>query len=184
MLVDHAADRPLVIEDMFMEFNHTRNYSAKPGMNYPSATPQDTEIWRLYRNTRPEGPPKECSSTAVSAFPAITRQAPWPWRTSGSRRHMINTEHVPTNYSFRRSEAWIFGFKSENADTLLKATEGSRVEVLGGTFLLWANRGGPSSTAVTRQSPPSICNGIGGQHFNHLSEPAGRRNSRHNKDPI
>jgi hypothetical protein len=143
VLVDHAADRPLVIEDMFMEFNHTRNYSAKPGMNYPSATPQDTEIWRLYRNTRPEGAPKEVFVNGSIGFSSDNEAGTLALENVRVWARMINTEHVPTNYSFRRSEAWIFGFKSENADTLLKATEGSRVEVLGGSFLLWANRRGP-----------------------------------------
>jgi len=143
VLLDHAADRPLVIEDIFMEFNHTRSYSAKPGMNFPSAAAQDTEIWRLYRNTRPEGAPKEVfvnnsiglSSNNEAGKLALENVRVWA--------RMINTEHVPANYSFRRSDVWIFGFKSENADTLLKATDGSRVEVLGGSFLLWAERRGP-----------------------------------------
>ncbi|TVS20928.1 MAG: twin-arginine translocation signal domain-containing protein [Planctomycetaceae bacterium] len=142
-LVDHAADRPLVIEDMFMEFNHTRNYSAKPGMNYPSATPQDTEIWRLYRNTRPEGPPKEVFVNGSIGFSSDNEAGTLALENVRVWARMINTEHVSANYSFRRSDAWIFGFKSENADTLLKATDGSRVEVLGGSFLLWTNRRGP-----------------------------------------
>ena len=57
---------------------------------------------------------------------------------------MINTEHLPAAlYSFRRSHAWIFGFKAENSETLLKAADGSRVEVLGGSFLCFNERQGP-----------------------------------------
>jgi hypothetical protein len=141
--LDHAADRPLVIEDVFMEFNHTRNYSAKPGMNFPSATPQDNEIWRLYRNTRPEGAPKEVFVNNSIGFSSENKAGTLALENVRVWARMINTEHVPANYSFRRSDAWIFGFKSENADTLLKATDGSRVEVLGGTFLLWSKLRGP-----------------------------------------
>jgi hypothetical protein len=143
VLLDHAADRPLVIEDMFMEFNHTRSYSAKPGMNYPSATPQDNEIWRLYRNTRPEGAPKEVFVNGSIGFSSENEAGTLALENVRVWARMINTEHVPANYSFRRSDAWILGFKSENADTLLKATDGSRVEVLGGTFLLWSKLRGP-----------------------------------------
>jgi hypothetical protein len=141
--LDHAADRPLVIEDVFMEFNHTRTYSAKPGMNFPSATPQDNEIWRLYRNTRPEGAPKEVFINNSIGFSSENKAGTLALENVRVWARMINTEHVPANYSFRRSDAWIFGFKSENADTLLKATDGSRVEVLGGTFLLWSKLRGP-----------------------------------------
>jgi hypothetical protein len=143
VLLDHASDRPLVIEDMFMEFNHTRNYSAKPGMNFPSATAQDNEIWRLYRNTRPEGAPKEVFVNNSIGFSSENKAGTLALENVRVWARMINTEHVPANYSFRRSDAWIFGFKSENADTLLKATDGSRVEVLGGTFLLWSKLRGP-----------------------------------------
>jgi hypothetical protein len=143
VLVDHVADRPLVIEDMFMEFNHTRKYSAKPGMNYPSATPQDTEIWRLYRNTRSGGAPKELFVNGSIGLFSDNEAGTLALENVRVWARMINTEHVPANYSFRRSDAWILGFKSENADTLLKATDNSRVEVLGGTFLLWNERRGP-----------------------------------------
>ena len=143
VLVDHAADRPLVIEDMFMEFNHTRSYSAKPGMNFPSEAAQDTEIWRLYRNTRPEGAPKEVFVNNSIGFSSDNEAGTLALENVRVWARMINTEHVPANYSFRRSDAWIFGFKSEAADTLLKATNGSRVEVLGGSFLLWYESRGP-----------------------------------------
>ena len=67
---------------------------------------------------------------------------------------MVNTEHLPgALYSFRRSDAWIFGFKSENANTLIQATDHSRFEMLGGSFLNWASYQKP--VVVSRDSQVS-----------------------------
>ncbi len=144
VFVDHAADRPLVLEDLYVIFNHGRSYAGKDGMLFPSGAAQDTEIWRLYRNTRPEGAPKELfvnSSIGFSSDNAAGTLALENVRVWG---RMVNTEHLSAAlYSFRRSDAWIFGFKSENGETLLKATDGSRVEVLGGSFLCFNELQGP-----------------------------------------
>jgi hypothetical protein len=144
VFVDHDADRPLVLEDLFVIFNHGRSACARAGMALPSAAAQNTEIWRLYRNTRPEAETREVfvnSSIGFSSDNAAGTLALENVRVWG---RMINTEHLPgALYSFRGSEAWILGFKSENADTLLKATDGSRVEVLGGSFLSFEQRQGP-----------------------------------------
>ena len=57
---------------------------------------------------------------------------------------MIGNEHLPgAQYAFRRSDVWILGFKAEHADTLFRADDHSRLEVLGGTFLNWDKRHGP-----------------------------------------
>lgn len=100
-------------------------------------------IWRLYRNTRPEGAPKEVFVNGSIGFSSDNAAGTLALDNVRVWARMINTEHVPANYPFRRSDAWIFGFKSENADTLLKATDRSRVEVLGGAFLLWSKLRGP-----------------------------------------
>jgi hypothetical protein len=144
VFVDHAADRPLVLEDVYVIFNHGRDTClAKPGMKLPSAAAQNTEIWRIYRNARPEGAPKEVFVNNSICFSSDNEAGTLALENVRVWARMINTEHVPANYSFRRSDAWILGFKSEAADTLLKATDGSRVEVLGGSFLLWYEARGP-----------------------------------------
>ena len=151
VFVDHDADRPLVLEDLYVIFNHIRNYADKPDMLFPSGAAQETEIWRLYRNTRPKGDPKEVfvnSSVGFSGDNAAGTLALSNVRLWG---RMINTENLPgALYSFRNSEAWIFGFKSEHANTLIKATDGSRVEILGGSFLNASEWPGP--VMLTRDS--------------------------------
>lgn len=137
VFLDHAADRPVILEDIYVIFNHGRSYADKAGMLFPSGAAQNTETWRLYRNSCPDGAPKEVfvnSSIGFSSDNAAGTLALENVRVWG---RMINTEHLHTLYSFRRSDAWIFGFKSENADTLLKAADGSRVEILGGSLFCW-----------------------------------------------
>ena len=156
VFVDHAADRPLVLEDVYVIFNHGRSYAGKGNMLFPSGAAQNTEIWRLYRNTRPEGAPKEVFVNSSIGFSSDNADGALALENVRAWCRMINTEHLPDAlYSFRRSDAWIFGFKSENSDTLVKATDGARVEVLGGTFLCFSERPGPvidshdSQVAVT-----------------------------------
>jgi hypothetical protein len=144
VFVDHAADRPLVLEDVYVIFNHGRSYAGKDGMLFPSGAAQNTEIWRLYRNTRPEGAPKEVFVNSSIGFSSDNADGALALENVRAWCRMINTENLPDAlYSFRRSDAWIFGFKSENSDTLVKATDGSRVEVLGGSFLCFNERQGP-----------------------------------------
>ena len=144
VFVDHSADRPLLLEDIYVIFNHVRSYAGKDGMLFPSGAAQDTEIWRLYRNTRPEGAPKELFVNSSIGFSGDNPDSTLALENVRVWGRMINTEHLPAAlYSFRRSHAWIFGFKSENTETLLKAMDGSRVEVLGGSFLCFNERQGP-----------------------------------------
>lgn len=144
VFVDHDADRPLVLEDLYVIFNHGRSYAGKDGMLFPSGAAQDTEIWRLYRNTRPQGAPKELFANSCIGFSSDNPAGTLALENVRVWARMVNTEHLPSAlYSFRRSDAWIFGFKSENGEALIKATEGSRVEVLGGSFLCFNERQGP-----------------------------------------
>ena len=152
VFVDHDADRPLVLEDLYVIFHHGRDYAGEAGMLFPSAAAQNTEIWRLYRNTRPEGAPREVFVNSSIGFAGDNAAGTLALENVRVWGRMLNTEHLPgALYSFCRSDAWIFGLKSENADTLLKATDNSRVEILGGTFLIWDQREGPVINARASQ---------------------------------
>ena len=136
VFVDHDADRPLVLEDLYVVFNHARDYAGEDGTLFPSAAAQDTEIWRLYRNRRPAGAPKEVFVNSSVNFGGDNADHTLGLENVRVWARMINTEHMQgALFPFKQSDAWIFGFKAEVANTLLKATDGSRVEVLGGTFL-------------------------------------------------
>jgi hypothetical protein len=109
-----------------------------------AATMRKAISYPFYRNTRPAGAPKDVFVNSSIGFSSDNAAGTLALDNVHLWARMINTEHLPRAlYSFRRSDAWIFGFKSENADTLVKATAGSRVEILGGSFLCFNERPGP-----------------------------------------
>lgn len=136
VFLDHEADRTVVLEDILVLFNHCRADAAEDDMLFPSAVPQDVALWRLYRNTRPEGCRKQLFVTDCLGFAGDDGSDGCAVENVSVWGRFLDTEHVSEAlYSFRRSDAWIFGFKSENSQALVRAREHSRVEVLGGTFL-------------------------------------------------
>ena len=154
VFLDHEADRPVLLEDIYVFFNHVRNDMSRENMLLPSPAAQNTTIWRLYRNTRPEGPSKEVFVNECLNFAGDDPDGHLAVENVRAWGRMVNTEHLPgALYSFRRSDAWIFGFKSENANTLIQATDHSRFEMLGGSFLNWASYQKP--VVVSRDSQVS-----------------------------
>ena len=145
VFVEHAADRTIVMEDIFVLFNHVRSYVAGDDMLFPAAVDQNTEIWRLYRNQQPQGKPKTVFANDCIGFAGDKPDGSLAVENVRFWGRMIDTEHVPgALYSFRNSQAWIFGFKSEDSDTILAARDHSRLEVLGGSFLNFSEKTGPS----------------------------------------
>ena len=148
VFLDHEADRPVVLEDIEVWFHHVREYARAPGMLFPSGAAQTTPVWRLYRNTRPEGETKEVFVNNCLFFAADGKEGKYALENVRAWARMVNSEHLPgAQYSFRRSDAWILGFKSENAGRLFEADDHARLEVLGGSFLNWAAYEGPAIVA-------------------------------------
>ncbi len=151
VFLDHDASRPVVLQDTVTVFHHIRQYAMGSEMLFPGPAAQNTSIWRLYRNTRPDGAAKEVFANNAMFFAVGGAKGNLAVENVHAWVRMGDNEHVPgAQLAFRRSDAWIFGFKSENADTLFQATDHSRVEVLGGTFLNWKPRKGP--VIVSRDS--------------------------------
>ncbi len=157
VFLDHEADRTVVLEDVLVFFQHCRGYAAKENMVFPSPAAQNTAVWRLYRNSRPTGAPKEVFVNDCLFFSADDADGKLALENVRTWARMINNEHLPgAQFSFRRSNAWILGFKSENAETLFRAEDRSRLEVLGGSFLNWSPHKGP--VIVSRDSSVSaVC---------------------------
>ena len=148
VFLDHDADRPVILEDIEVWFHHCRSYAGRADMLFPSPAAQDTSIWRIYRNTRPAGVTKEVFVNNSLFFAANDKDNKHALENVKAWARMINSEHLPgAQYAFRRSDAWILGFKSENADQLLQADDHTRLEVLGGSFLNWAQKKGPAITS-------------------------------------
>jgi hypothetical protein len=155
VLLDHEADRPVVLEDIEVWFHHVRSYARGAGMLFPSGAAQTTPVWRLYRNTRPEGETKEVFVNNCLFFAADGKEGKYALENVRAWARMVNSEHLPgAQYAFRHSDAWILGFKSENADRLFSANDHARLEVLGGSFLNWAHQEGPM--VVSKDSDVSV----------------------------
>jgi len=134
VFLDHEADRPVVLEDIEVWFHHCRNYAGKADMLFPSPAAQDTAIWRLYRNSRSAGAAKEVFVNNSLFFAGDDQDEKCGLENVRAWARMVNSEHLPgAQYAFRRSDAWILGFKSENADRLFQADDHTRLEVLGGS---------------------------------------------------
>ena len=145
VFLDHEAERPVVLEDIEVWFHHVRGYARRAGMLFPSPAAQETTIWRLYRNTRPEGATKEVFVNNSLFFASDDDKESHALRNVRTWARMVNSEHLKgAQYSFRKSDAWIFGFKSEDSEKLFLADDHSKLEVLGGCFLNWAPRKGPA----------------------------------------
>ena len=143
VLVDHAAVRSLVMEDIYVMFNHIHHMASIDGYLFPYGADEKTEIWRGYRNSTPEVRKKVFITNCISS----TGDKP-----DGSLAiqnvdffgRMVNSEHVSgALYSFFNSTVWILGFKSENSETVFAARKNTRMEILGGSFLLWSKLKGP-----------------------------------------
>lgn len=135
IFLDHEAERVTVLEDIMVLFNHCRVDAAEDNMLFPSAVPQDAPLWRLYRNSHPEGPRKKLFVTDCLGFAADDGMHDCSIENVAVWGRFLDTEHVETLYSFRNCQAWVFGFKSENTSTLIRACSNSHVEFLGGTLL-------------------------------------------------
>ena len=108
-----------VLEDILVWFNHCRTDAAEDDMLFPSAVPQEVPLWRLYRNTAPSGVRKELFVTDCLGFAGDDGSGDCAVENVSVWGRCLDTEHVSKSlYSFRRSDVWIFGFKSENSVTL------------------------------------------------------------------
>ena len=155
VFLDHEADRPVVLEDIYVYFNHARGNLSRDDMLFPSPAAQNTDIWRLYRNTRPEGAAKEVFVNDSLFFAGNDAEGKHAVENVRVWMRMVNNEHLPGGqYAFRRSDVWIFGFKSENAERLFYVDDYSRLEVLGGSFLNWEHWKGP--VIISRDSFVSV----------------------------
>jgi hypothetical protein len=135
IFVDHEADRPLVLEDLATWFHHTRGFAGKPGMLLPGKAAQGKDVWQLYRNTRPDGAPKEVYGANILGFAAGDVEGHAAVENVKAWLRQCNNEHTPgPMWAFRRSNVWMFGFKVEGAQQLFQVEEGSRLEVLGGNY--------------------------------------------------
>ena len=146
ILLDHEAERPVVLADSTTYFPHSAggNQPIHEIMPRPFAAfdPQ-TNCWRLYRNTTPQGAPKKLFVNNCVNFAPGGPQAMHAVENVHVWCRQVNTEHYGVDLAFRRSRAWILSFKTEMDGTHFWAEDGSQLEVLGGVYY----QGGPNNEA-------------------------------------
>ena len=144
ILLDHEADRPVVLADSasFYPFVGQQIISTFMPRKFAAHDPK-TNCWRLYRNTTPKGTSKKVFVNNCLGFAPGGPQAMHAVENVDVWCRQVNTEHYGVDLAFRRSRAWILSFKTEMDGTHFWAEDGSQLEVLGGVYY----QGGPNNDA-------------------------------------
>ncbi len=160
LFLDHAAARPLVIEDVVTYFPFI--WSASPELQtadlvlpWKPARPNGlANRWRVYRNATPAGAPKRVFVSNTVGFAAGGPEARQALENVTAWCRQVDTEHEGIDFAFRRSTVWILGFKTEIDGTHFHAVDGTRLEVLGGLY--YQGGGNPGPVAIAKDSQVSL----------------------------
>ena len=140
VFLDHAAARTVVLEDTQTFFPHAGRSAMMIDLFLKPLKPAQyddaTNCWRLYRNTTPAGEPKRLFVNNALGFAAGGPENRFAVENVTVWCRQVNTEHFLSNFAFRNSTAWIFGFKTEAHENArsFSAVDGTRLEALGGLF--------------------------------------------------
>ena len=128
---------------MITWFLHTHYWSRNPGMLFPGAVAQKTSLPRLYRNTKPEGAPKEVFANMVQGFATGGADASLAVKNVHAWVRQVDVEYGTVELAFAKSDAWVLGFKSEGhaTTTFFQASDHSRLELLGGLYCTYPETG-------------------------------------------
>jgi hypothetical protein len=142
VFLDHEASRPVVLTDTCTFFVHVGpgHLALMVPWKHQPYDPQ-SNVWRLYRNTNPQGTPKRVFVNNCLGFAPGGPEARHAVENVHAWCRSVNTEHYDVNFSFRNSRVWVFGFKTEIDRTHFYAGEGTELEVLGGLYY----QGGPNN---------------------------------------
>jgi hypothetical protein len=169
VFLDHEAQRPVILEDMITWFLHVHYWSRNPDMLFSGAAAQATSLPRLYRNTKPEGAPKEVFANMVQGFAGGGDDASLAVKNVHAWVRQLENSYYIVEVAFKHSDAWILGYKGEMATpsgTFFHASDKSRLELLGGLYHV---RNGQSSLplAVSIDSEVALSlNAFGGSKLN------------------
>jgi len=169
VFLDHEAQRPVILEDMITWFIHTHYWSRNPDMLFPGAAAQGTSLPRLYRNTKPEGAPKEVFANMVQGFAGGGDDASLAVKNVHAWVRQLDNEYYSVEVAFKHSDAWILGYKGEMATpsgTFFHASDQSRLELLGGLYHV---RNGQSSLPLVVSIDSEVAlslNAFGGSKLN------------------
>ena len=124
-----------MLEDIFVEFNHGREALVRDNTYVPCGADPDSDVWVCSRNADPMIRKREFVTDCIMPVCCLADGSGGLENVEYYGR-MLDSEHVDTGlYVFKNSDVSIFGFKSENSQTLLCAKDNTRMEVLGGSML-------------------------------------------------
>jgi len=133
VFLDHEADRTVVLEDMWCRFlKHHEGYTRKVPLFGQNDV--DSEQWRPYRNTRPDGPRKKVFVNNVFGFSPGGVNGQYAVDNVDIWCRHINPEQSPTMVAYKNSRVWIMSFKTEMNPDVPIWIENCELEVLGGFF--------------------------------------------------
>jgi len=140
---DHLAERDLVLEDIYVAFNHVRDGLLRDNAYVPRGADPDSGVWVCSRNGDPGTRKREFVTDCIMPACSLADGSGCLENVEYYGR-MLDSEHVDTGlYAFKTSDVSILGFKSENSQTLLRAKDNTRMEVLGGSMLEFEQKEGP-----------------------------------------
>ena len=140
---EHVAERDLVLEDIFVEFNHGREGLLCDGAYAPRGADPDSGVWKCSYNRTPGIRKREFITNCIMPVCIVSGDSDALQNVEYYGR-MLDSEHVDEGlYAFKNSDVSILGFKSENSQMLLYAGENTRMEVLGGSMLEFSQKSGP-----------------------------------------
>ena len=182
VFLDHEAQRPVILEDMITWFQHVRYWARTPGIFFPGAAAQKTSLWRLYRNTKPEGAPKEVFANMVQGFAVGGKNASLALVNVHAWVRQMDNEYGTVELAFAKSDAWILGFKSEGpteTTTFFQASDHSRLELLGGVYCVYPKTTAQVPMAISQNSEMCLSvSSFGGTALNHRVYPVTLRNEK------
>jgi hypothetical protein len=141
ILLDHEADRPVVLADSSTYYpfqpDQLSDSDEAPKVFMPRkhvVHQLKTNCWRLYRNTTPNSVPKRIFVNNCFGFAPGGPEAMHAVENVRVWCRCVNTEHNEVDFAFRKSRVWILGFKTELNGTHFHVADDSRLEVLGGIY--------------------------------------------------
>ena len=148
VLFDHVTTRPVVFEDVYVEFHHVRGLCCQDDFHLPRGCDSASGLWYGYRNATPALRKRVFAADCIQLFPGGEASRGEALENVDLEARMLNSEHFPGPvFSLRRSAARIYGFKSEDAPVLFALSE-STLTATGGTFLQFQNQPGPLVDSV------------------------------------
>lgn len=148
VLFDHVTSRPVVFEDVYVEFHHVRDQCCRDGFHLPRGCEAASGLWYAYRNATPAVRKRVFAADCIQFFPGGGAVRGEALENVGLEARLLNSEHFPGPvFALRRSAARIYGFKSEDAPVLFALSD-STLTATGGTFLQFRDQPGPLVDSV------------------------------------